>query len=854
MSFEINPLINTDNLPLEDYPKDILEIDPKAAQRDLEADSLTTAAGRLRKDHEGSKKRGEWSDSHLGKLFVNQAHKKFVAAVDAFMNQPKEFGRRQNRAAEMLAKTGLEPELVSFLFVKMAYNLLVARDGKPVKRVTFCIKSVSAVHDEWRVRVFSDTPQRRALLEKLKKDMDKRSYPKEWRLRTIRTYFDAERVEWAGWSQKEKLVIGYALMCLFRDTTGLVLVGKEDTYVQPAPELIEAVADAVEKNVLAFTLYSPMVIPPRPWDVAKNLFRGGYLGKGQVRPYAIIKGARKRDADRLLQMNWGEILPAVNALQETPWRVNRTMIDALDWVFNDLGDGRCDLPMPEAAPLPPEPVGYADPEYPDHEAIRKAHNRACFETHDSNRQMISKRIAVLYTLHLAKKFTAFQRVYFPHNLDVRGRAYPLPAFLSPQGPDYAKGLLEFSNREPIEDDEQAAWLAVAGANAYGNDKVSLQERADWVVDNEAWIIACGKDFKSNREWMDASEPFQFLRFCIEWAGYVEASENGETFYSRMACPVDATNSGLQHYSAMLRDEVGGRSVNLVPGLDRQDIYGDVAQVTTFKLSLVQPSEDYPFAVQWADDWMSMGIDRKMTKRQVMVVPYAGKFTSCMEYTRKGFSEKIKGGFVVPWDRKEDFDRCTLLAKTIWSSIDEVVVKGKEAMKWLSKIALDWAKYANTLPVDSPYDRRMSWVTPDGFEVVQWRDQSKKGQVNSFMEGGRVRLVHYDEGDLLDTREMALSTPPNFVHSLDATHLRMAVMRALPLGVTDFAMVHDSFGVHARFMPRFLTEAVKPSFIAMYTDHDPLAELRARCVFPTSPPPAKGNLDLRGIADSEFFFS
>ena len=822
-------------------------------QSTLDAESLVTSTGRIRKDHEGSMHREEWADSYLGKAFVKSAHAKFVSAVSAFMNQPSVQGRRHNRAAIMLKATGMEPEMVSYLFVKSAFNCLIRSSVAPQKRVTFCIMSMQSIHDEWRTRVFGDTDQRKALLVKLKADMDRRTYPKAWRLRTLRTYFDAEKVEWAGWSQREKLAIGYALMVLFRDTTGLITAAKTDTVVRPAPELLASIAQALEKNVLAFTLYAPMVIPPKPWDRDKNLFKGGYLGRGQVRPYAIIKGARKRDADRLLAMDWDEILPAVNSLQETPWRVNRTMIVALDWVFTDLADGRCDLPMPDAQDLPPEPWGYSDPDHPDHEAIHKAHNRVCFEVHDANRQMISKRIAVLYTLHLAKKYQTFERIYFPHNLDVRGRAYPLPAFLNPQGPDYAKGLLEFARAEPIEDDEQAAWLAVAGANAYGNDKVSLQERADWVVDNESWIIEIGNDFKSNLAWMDAGDPFQFLRFCIEWAGYVAACDAGETFYSRMPCPVDATNSGLQHYSAMLRDPVGGRSVNLVPGLARQDIYGDVAMVVMDMLRDQRPDDEVPDAMRWAADWLAVGIDRKMTKRQVMVVPYAGKFTSCMEYTRKGYTEKLKAGLLPRWDKKEDFERCTFLAKLIWAAIAEVVVKGREAMTWLSKTANLWSRWANQQAAETGYERRLTWRTPDGFEVVQWRDQSKKGRIESYMEG-RVSLVLYDEGDLLDTREMALSTPPNFVHSLDATHLRMAVMRGRQIGITDYAMVHDSFGVHARFMPDFLTLAVKPSFIQMYTDHDPLAELAARIPFEIDQPPVKGTLDLAGIADSEFFFS
>lgn len=817
----------SDSVPSDPFNND--------AQAILEDENFSLSKSRLNKDNEGSAKRGAWSDSKIGKVFTLRAHNAFVSAVDAFVNRPNEQGRRHNRAAELLKKTGLEIEMISFLFVKSVFNMLYQARHRRLKRVSFCIRAADLVHTEWRIRHFGSDVERAALLDKLKKDMDRRTYPKEWRVRTLRMYFDAEQIDWNGWSQREKLAVGYALMVLFRDSTGLITCKKNERYVEPAEELVDRIEEALEKSVLDFTLYWPMVARPIPWSEDRNLFRGGYLNKSSVRRYPIIKGAKRRDVDRMLHMDWSRILPAINALQETPWRVNRRMTEVLDWVYNDLGDGRCDLPPADKLPLPPKPLGYGEDE-----EVTKEHNHACFLIHDRNRQMISKRIAVLFTLHLADKFKAFPRIYFPHNMDVRGRAYPLPAFLTPQGPDYAKGLLEFANAEPIEDLEQAAWLAVAGANAWGNDKIALQDRADWVVDNEYWIVECGNDPKGNTKWMKADEPFQFLRFCMEWAGFCQANAEGVPFYSHMPVAVDATNSGLQHYSAMLRDEVGGRSVNLIPGLPRQDIYQDVAD---------KVQED----LYADDDWLKWGIDRKTTKRQVMVVPYAGKFSSCLAYTKEAFYDRIHAGEERPWPAEEDHERLVDLAKMIWEAIDQVVIGGKIAMRWLSGVASEWSSWANEQDDLTSYDKRMTWTTPDGLEVVQWRNKSKRKRVSSFLEG-KVSLSYFEEGTDLNTREMSLSMPPNFVHSLDATHMRMSIMKAKEVGIRDFAMVHDSFGVHARFMPRFLEHAVKPAFVDMYEENDPLEELAEGLPFNVSPPPEKGTLDLSGVLDSEFFFS
>lgn len=811
-------------------------------QRKLEKTTFEDAKTRQQNDNAKAFKRGAWAESKLGRVYTASATTAFVEAVRAFIDRTKEKKHGKHfGAAVKLASTGLEPETIAFLFSKGVFNQLALSHRRRLKRTTLCIRAADLIHDEWRIRFFQNKDERKNLLKKLIKQFDKRTYPRHWRKRTIINYFHAEQIEWAGWDMRSKLEVGYALMVLFRDSTGLIDCPRESTYVHATDALVQDFEQNMEKRVLDYMIYKPMVLPPLPWG-EEYLFRGGYLNTRHVRRYPLIKGTRKRDIERLMNADLTNVIRAVNLLQETPWRVNKTMLDVLEWTVYERNGDMAGLPPSSDRPLPPVPVGYGVDE-----AITKEHDKTCFLIHNANREAIAKRLAVLSTMTVAKQMRNFRAIYFPHNLDSRGRAYPLPAFLNPQGPDYCKSLLEFADGKPIENEEQAAWLAIAGANAYGNDKVSLQERVNWVQDNDEMIFSIARDPKTDVRWMQASEPFQFLRFCLEWSGFWE---QGFGFVSHMVVPVDATCSGLQHYSAMLRDEVGGKSVNLIPGLSRQDIYQDVAD-RVIEALIANGSE---MALQI----IAFGVNRKTTKRQVMVVPYAGTFSSCLEYTRQAVADRLAEGYPCPWDSsnpEHHNPRITLLAQLIWQAIDETVVKGKEAMKWISEAARTYTKWANKQS-GAAYGKRMSWVCPDGFEAVHFRPEESKFRLNTNLDG-RVQLTYWEATEKLSAKDMALAVAPNFVHSMDACHLRMTMVRAADKGLTHFGMVHDSFGVHAADMAMFLEQCVKPAFIAMYQDNV-LGEFAQRLpseVREKLPPmPEFGSLDLDAVQQSEFFFS
>ena len=47
--------------------------------------------------------------------------------------------------------------------------------------------------------------------------------------------------------------------------------------------------------------------------------------------------------------------------------------------------------------------------------------------------------------------------YIPWSFDYRGRAYPIPAFLTPQDTDFGKSLLQFADEA---EDISEKWLAI----------------------------------------------------------------------------------------------------------------------------------------------------------------------------------------------------------------------------------------------------------------------------------------------------------------------------------------------------------------------------------------------------------
>ena len=153
-----------------------------------------------------------------------------------------------------------------------------------------------------------------------------------------------------------------------------------------------------------------------------------------------------------------------------------------------------------------------------------------------------------------------------------------------------------------------------------------------------------------------------------------------------------------------------------------------------------------------------------------------------------------------------------------------------------------------------------WVTPTGLLVRQSYNNKKKQRVHTHLGGSIVRLNYHEPiSNSVDTRKAVSGSSPNLVHSLDAAALTETVVRCLKDGVTDFAMVHDSYGTHCTNMP-LLNQRLREAFVDMYKQNDILQNLYDNAVTTLAEdteiplPPIKGKLDLDQVLKSDYFFA
>jgi DNA-directed RNA polymerase len=158
-------------------------------------------------------------------------------------------------------------------------------------------------------------------------------------------------------------------------------------------------------------------------------------------------------------------------------------------------------------------------------------------------------------LDQAERFQDFERIYFPYNMDFRGRAYPIPPHLSNVGSDLCRGVLMFAEGKPL-GPRGLYWLKVHLANFAGKDKMTFDDRASFVDDNiENIRQSAAAPFEGERWWTTLDDPFQGLATCIE---IVNAIDSGapEAYVCNLAVHMDGSCNGLQHYAALGRVRTG----------------------------------------------------------------------------------------------------------------------------------------------------------------------------------------------------------------------------------------------------------------------------------------------------------
>lgn len=747
------------------------------------------------------------------------------------------------RMAHTRLLLGLDPEAVALLAVRHTLSILLGPNPEGHNTLGYGIGRT--INRELVLSQFE--MQNPELYHTLARDFSRRmSKDESHRMTVFKMQAAANGIKFTEWPVGAFNQVGLYLMGLM-ERAGLLEVDKTEIRVgykrkQRAVTLSPDVMERIDqiKSYVSITapVYGPCVAPPNDWGF-------GITGGFHTRRMAIRNGlvhATAASRDLVRDTDMPTVYAAVNGLQRTAWKINTKMLDTIMAVSRAFHTK--EIVSLADSPKPASPhwlvAGLKKEDFTEQQMVEfLAWKRTVTDWH-TERKIIGSKYGRFYSAtRAAEFFRDYPAIYFVYFADSRGRLYPMTTGISPQGSDLSKSLLHFAEGHAITEPDQILWFKVQGANKWGFDKATLEDRALWVDERMDLILSFAADPVNNVGWTNAGDPLQFLAWCFEYAAWVHDDKG--TFKSHLPISMDGSCNGLQNLSAMFRDPIGGRATNLTANAVMQDIYGIVAAAAEKRLAAMVFTEEPQIKAQRM--WIEHGISRKAVKRAVMTTPYGVTLRTATDYI---IDDYLREGLGPTFDKTEYRTAATVIMKAVWPAIGDVVVKGREAMDWLKKSSRQIVK---SLPVSK--EPVITWRTPSGFPASQAYFEHRVHSIQTHLHG-MVRIKVLSETDKPDSAAHASGLAPNFVHSMDAAHLHLTTAEASRAGIKDLAMIHDDYGCHAAFAPK-LYEIIRRQFVAMYLGFD---AVEALCEdYPEiSAPPSKGTLDIMEVLESQYFFS
>ena len=813
----------------------ILEIMPDFLnQKELEKIGNERGKDRTNKRRLSHIEREDESVTSYGKVLVANLIRPYAEAISEWVEQASSNVHSKTPIALQKISQIEDPKVTALIALKHIMNTITT-----TKNLTAtAIKLGGRIETEISLKNFKNlNPELYAVV---KKDLDKRSFNYAYKRRKYREVAKKDEVvSWEEWSTTERLHTGMQLITLMVESVGLIEIGtdqhKHKTFkvIRQTAFTKKWIQDRNSFNELLNPEYLPMVLAPK--SVVDGQVQGHGYWTSEMPELDLVKQRGKKFTNELENHDMPEVTSAVNLMQSTAYRINTFILGVMQNAWDkSLSIGG--MPPIENLDIPQKPHDIDT----NKEALFE-YKKACVIVHTENNRMSSKRMLYAKIINLAEQFKEYVTMYFPIQLDFRGRAYCVPAFLNYQSINGAKALLNFSQGKAITKENRGVfWLSVHGANMWGNDKVTFEDREKWTYDNADWIKACAEDPIGNRQWEDADNAFQFLAFCDEWNRY---TKEGDGFISHIPVNVDGSCNGLQIYSLLLKDKVAGSLVNCVPNDVPQDIYGLVKNEVV-KNAEKKSAEGEELATKWLD----YGVKRSTCKRPVMTLTYGSTRYACTDFVVEDLTKRKDKGEMHPFD--DLFKPSTYLSKLIWQSIGENLKSAKEGMRYLQDIAKVVAKEG--VPIH--------WVTPVGFPVYQYYPEMKSRRVETHLMGQVIQSTIREAKPETDKMKQRNSCPANYVHSLDSACMIRTVNIAREKGIENFCNVHDSFATHACDIDK-LNESIREAFVSIFSK-DLLSDFKEKvsetlsdeAIAELPDRPKDGELDLDLLHKCKYFFA
>lgn len=616
----------------------------------------------------------------------------------------------------------------------------------------------------------------------------------------------------------------------------------------------------------------------------------------KARPRTLIKMPKRRQNLKEFKLNMDKIdiskfAPIHHIIEKTSWTINSEVLEVMEAIFKgNLIDTTITMSQGEHYAFNPQLLGGLPRRYPiDTEALIQKdllgktivtskgftmfaegeiealnrYNKIKNDLLAFNESNLNKALSLQSMLNMAKDYIG-KKFWFTYQYDTRGRIYPVQNILNPQSDKRGKALLKFidGDVEPLTEVGEY-WAKVHGANCYGWDKDTLDVR---VANIDAMMedikLIGSKPMLHLDKWVYCDDPFGFLAFCIEYYKHLTIPNHPYAVH----CALDATCSGIQIYSGLLRDGEGAEAVN-VRGQRRNDIYGMVADVANIKLTtrdyeryLVYDNseEDNVLDLRPTGDSLAGKINRSITKSNTMTQPYSVTMRGMQDQLKILFTEyeNIGKKFWIG----DSWVVSRLLADIHQRSIDEVVKGAKRGKDFIKAIT---AKVASR-------NKGLLYTTPMGFTVYQKNVKSEEFRLESTIwtpnKGSqRVQFRLKKKVGRVNVHSQKNSSAPNLIHGCDTSLLHFTVRRCHNRGVKSFGLVHDSYGVHPNKVP-ILNEEVRESFIEIFSEdvlYNWAIEVLENAgftfdeilgIFSELDDPMLNTLNLNDVRDATFMFS
>lgn len=857
---------NPGNIGLTDYVKDtdaVVQEQPdlsdeerqRERQRMLEANVLTAAIDRWRAE-----------DAHLKTIGVNSGlststigammwgwHERLVPAIKEDIRKSYEAEKKdkRNKSDDNHLQWGpylqsLSPEKISAITILAAMKTS-STDGVDERgiRLHHVVQSIG------------DAVQNESIAEYIRKNRHRADWMGLSNLAKARSKHDnltkliqrsrSEVYDKLEWGQAMRIQLGAALLAHLMDIAKVQLSRRDPetnvqvheaqpvffhTYQYIAGKRVGVVRlNAIVWEKLAKTpvfsalaKYLPMVAEPKPWVGYQE---GGFLEHRL--PVIRLSGhdlhSRRYAITAAENGDMSQVFAGLDVLAKTQWKVNRFVFDVMLQAWN-TGEAIAKIPAEDP------PADYPlEPAVSDDIKERKKWMRKVRDIENHRSGLRSNRCFQNFQLEVARAYLD-ETFYFPHNCDFRGRAYPMAPFLNHMGADNARGLLIFAQGKELTT-EGLYWLKVHLANVYGYDKASFDERLKFTDEHIAEIYdSVNKPLNGSRWWLRAEDPWQCLAACKEVKNALDLPDPTK-YICRLAIHQDGTCNGLQHYAALGGDVAGAQQVNLEPGQRPSDIYTAVAEIVKAEIAAeAAQGKDLAKALDGK-------VTRKVVKQTVMTNVYGVTFTGAKRQVRKQLDELIES-----FPETYEVNRgaaSQYIARKIFSALATMFNGAHDIQYWLTDCA---ARISESLaPEQVAYIKRESkgekppnffkttqmrgvpkneltsfkstviWTTPLKMPVVQPYRKMSSRRIETNLQ--KITIMNRSAADPVHKAKQLQAFPPNFIHSLDATHMFLTALKCNEVGLT-FAAIHDSFWTHAGDV-NTMNRIIRDAFIRMHSE-------------------------------------